>query len=509
MPSPRGCPPPPPSSPTAEGAEPHRPKRAIAAGFLISGTGQGLGLLVSFATISVLTRYLGERGYGTYLTAYVFLMTLTTASHLGISTVQLHLMARGELDEARVVGGVLGLRILLGAVVMAAAPLLVRALGYSQDANALVLLGAAGFFFVYLSAGITPVYEKHLAMKRSSAVVLIERVLLLLLVLGCVALGLGVSAVMLCAAASQAAAFAAHLVLARPLVAVWPRCEPAVWAAVLRQGWPMATLSVLALACLQGDMLLLPRYRDAAEVGLYGLPNRLLGLVVGNVPALFMALMLPQLTRAWHLRERDAFRDLLQTTFDFFVLALVPFTVAALTRAEDIVVFVGGQEFASSAAILEVRTLAVIGLFFGLFYRYVSLAVERQVALVGPSLLVSIATVGAYFALIPEHGMWGAAWTRVLHAVAGAVVSFAVVYPIVRHRPRLGTACRALAAGGLMAAALLLNPEVHVVADLLIGLSVYGVGLLATGALRPTAIRALLSALRSGSGPLPTKDANA
>ena len=475
-------------------------KSAVAGNFLVSGVGQAVAVLVGFGTISVLTRYLGDDGYGTYLTAFVFLMTIAGAANLGIPTALLHMMGQGDVDEERLVGGVLGLRILIGLVMLGVAPALVLVFGYEAEANELVLFGAVGFFFIYLSGAITPVFQKHLAMTRAAGAVIADRVIVLGLALGCVSLDLGARAIIVCVGISAALIFVVHLVLARPLVRIRPRYDPEVWKTVVHKGWPMATMTILGLLCLQGDMLLLARYRDSAEVGVYGLPNRVLALIVGNVPMLFMALMLPQLSRSWRAQDHGTFRDYLQTTFDFFALALIPVTIGTLVCADGIVLFIGGDDFAGSADVLRVRVLGVIALFFSVFYRYVGMAVERQERMIAPMVVVTALTLGAYLVFIPSDGMWGAAWTRVLQALIAAAVSFGAVLPVIRHVPRLGVATKALVAGGVMYGVMAIVPDQHVLFDLTLGCVVYGLAVLATGAVRIRDLRNTLATLRRNGG---------
>ncbi len=471
--------------------------RAVAGNFLVSGLGQAVGLLIGVVTIGVLTRHLGEGGYGAYTTAFVFLSVLTQVAGFGLGMAQLHLMARGDLDEGRVTGGVLGLRLLLGGVVLGAAPFAVRLLDYGAEVDQLVALGAAGFFFSFLSGSLNAVFQKHLAMARFAVAGLFYRVSFLAAAVACAALDLGPAPLMLALGAIHFATFLIQAGFARRLVSLRPRCELLIWREAITTGWPLALLTVLGLLCMQGDLLLLAHCRDEREVGIYGLPYRILFLVISTIPGLFMSLLLPQLSRTWHAGDRATFHRYLQTAFDFFGLALLPVLVGTLSRADDIVVFIGGPQFAASAGVLRVQILAAVALFYGMLYRLTGLAIEQQRRLLMPTLLVTALTVAAYAVFIPAHGMYGAAWTKVLHTIAGAAVTFAVMLPATGHSPRLTVLRKAVLASAAMAAELWLVPRIHVLVDLALGCAVYAALVLSSGAVTPRALRETLAAARA------------
>ncbi len=474
-------------------------KQAVAGNFLVTGAGRGLGIFIGIVTLGVLTRYLGEVRYGSYMLAFVFLTTVITISNFGFSTAQLHMMARADHPEERVVGGILGLRIGVGALCLMLSPLLLPLFDYDEAVHRLVQLGLLPFFFTYLSGALGPVFQKHLIMTRAAVAALINRLVFLALILACRAADLGVEWVMGALAVSSASSLAAQLWFLRGVVRIRPRWEPAIWQQAWGTGWPVAILTGLGLLCTQGDLLLVGSYHGQAVAGIYGLPFRILLLIISVVPTLFMGLMLPQLTRTWHQGDRAGFHSYLQVAFDFLVLALLPVLVATLMRAESIVTALADARFEPAADVLRVHVFALAAMFFGLLYRHAGIAIEHQRHLLLPSAMVTAATLGFYFWAIPAHGMAGAAWGRALHATLGSTATFALVYPMVRHLPHLRIAGRAAVAAAAMAGTLQLLPAVHAIVDIAAGCAVYAGVLLATGAVRFSQLRDSLATLGSNS----------
>lgn len=472
-------------------------KQALVGSFLVSGVGKGIGVVIGVATIGVLTRYLGSDGYGGYMLAFAFLTILTTIANFGFPIAQLHMMGHGDIDEGRVVNGFAGLRLVVGTTCLMLAPAIVLLFDYSARVRELVWIGTLAFFFSYMSGALGPVFQKHLVMGRSALALLANRLVFLLLVSLCMFFDLGARAVMLSLAAATATAFFMQLWLLRPIVSPRPRIEAQVWRTAWQIGWPASILSVLGLLSMHGDILLLGVYHEE-QLGVYGLPFRIVMLVMSLVPTAFMGLMLPQLTRMWHDDDEAEFRDHLQTAFNMLLLALLPIVVATMARAEGLIALLSGNpEFAAGADVLRIHILAVAGLFFSMLYRHAGIAVGRQRNLIAPTGVATLATLAVYVIFVPTYGMYGAAWGRVFHAAFDVVVTFATVYPTIRHVPRFGFAGRAILSGGAMFAALRWLPPVNVVFDLALAMVVYGLALLATGAIRPSQIRDILASLRS------------
>jgi len=251
----------------------------------------------------------------------------------------------------------------------------------------------------------------------------------------------------------------------------------------------------MSLVCTQADLLLLGKFHGAAAVGLYGVPFRMLALLVTVLPISLMGLMLPQLSRAWFANDMEAYRKLVQGAVDFLSLALLPVVVATLARAEGIVVLIGGAELEGAANILRILILAGALSFFNQLYGHILLSTQGMRRLIAPTALVCALVLLAYFLFIPAYGVWAAAWGRVLHAVLFGIATVAVLEAATRNAPRLGVVARAAVAAAAMWAVLSTVPPVNVVVDLGIGLTAYALAALATGAVRPDQIRGLLATL--------------
>lgn len=468
---------------------------------MVSAAGHAVSLLIGVVTLGVLMRYLAPAGYGQFTQATVFLNLVMQIAAFGLPLAQLHLMARGDLDETRVVNGILGLRLLIGIASMVLGPVLFTAIYEDPATRQLVWIGCVAFFFSYLGNSLRAVFQRHLVMMRSAAAGVLNRGVFLLLVLVCVVAELPTWCVMVALVATQFLTLLLMLRLVRSLVRARPRYDATVWKEAVRTSWPVALLTLLGSLCMQGDILVLGKYRPEYEVGLYAVSFRVLLQLVGAVPAQFMPLLLPQLTQAWHRGDRGAFAEHLHGAFDFITMMLVPLAVAIGARADEIVAILD-PEYAAAAGILRIHILAVVAMFFGVLYRQLGVTVERQRHLIVPTIVVTSLTMAGFLWLIPIYGVNGAAWVKVFHATAGAIVTWVVVFPAVRHVPRLMIMAKALLAGGAMWGVLHFLPSLPFCLELLVGLGAYVGALFATRALTPRGVRETIAALRA-RGPAP------
>jgi O-antigen/teichoic acid export membrane protein len=151
----------------------------------------------------------------------------------------------------------------------------------------------------------------------------------------------------------------------------------------------------------------------------------------------------------------------------------VPIVIGTYVIAKPLMVFVAGQDFAESGAILKVLILASAAIFGTSMWGYALIAVEKQRTITWAYGTAAFLTFAGYLYFIPKFGYWGAAWMTVFSEVLIMVWSAIVLYLAIKFFPSLKIFIKTIPAALIMAGAIYFLPQWHVFFQLLISGLIY------------------------------------
>src|SRR3989338_8498390 len=130
-----------------------------------SGGKAPTAVLVLFG-FGVMTRYLGQEGFGYYTTVYAFLTIFGILIDLGLQMTTTQLISDPREDESRIVRNALTIRLLTSLLFLGVAPLVALAFPYPAPVKLGIGLATAGFVFASLTATLTSLFQKRLIMHQ-------------------------------------------------------------------------------------------------------------------------------------------------------------------------------------------------------------------------------------------------------------------------------------------------------------------------------------------------------
>jgi O-antigen/teichoic acid export membrane protein len=363
----------------------------------------------AFTLIStvVAARVLGRSVFGWYATAGAVAVVASIVATAGMQPFLVREVARDHLRAPRLLGAAHAAKVFL-VLLMAVALLATPLLGFPREILlAAGLLGAGyavGAFVENLAAYFQGVERMHVWTQASA-------------LQGAVTGGAGARLVLathdllwLCAAPvmGQAAALGWLLRSAPDAVRHPPLPSAADVAARLRELAPFAATFVATTLFYRADLILLPHWRTAAEVGSYSAAYRFLDLIQALAIAGAGAL-LPHLSRRGRTRWGAARR-----LPWLIVFAAIPLAMALFALRRPIVAMLYGPAYASAAPILGILAAAVVPLALNMFALAVFAAAD---AMREAAILYAVAaalSVALDLVWIPSHGAVGAAWAALL-----------------------------------------------------------------------------------------------
>ncbi len=431
--------------------------------------------------VGLLTRYLGQDGFGAYSTANAFLQIFTLFLDLGINVTFVALLGEHADDpvyERRCVSALFTFRLVSAGCLTILAPLLGWLSPYPLEIKLAIMALTGSLLFPGLTQLITGVQQRHLQTQIGAVGEVLGRIILLAGIFIARASGWGLIPIMWFVSLGSAANFFFNIWLTRPRGLFRWNWDLAFWKTTLMRSWPIGVSIFFNLLYYKGDTLVLSFTRSQAEVGIYSAAYRVLEILI-TIPFMLAGLMLPLFSEAWGKGDKARLTFLTKESASALMFLIAPMVMGTLVLADRIMLLVAGPDFAASAGILRVLIVATGIIFMNVIYAHVVVAIQAQRQMLPIYIATALGIGAGYLFLIPRYGMWAAAWLTVASEVfvtAGSYIVAARSIPMGLH---LRSVVVAWVSAGIMAVVLMALPSVPLLVLILLGAAVYGALLVA------------------------------
>ncbi len=431
--------------------------KKIAHNTLIQAAGKIISTILGLFSLALITRYLGQTGFGEYTTIITFLTFFAVIADLGLTLVTVQMISGQKTDENKILNNLFSLRLLSVIFFLSLAPIIVIFFPYGAAVKAGVLLAAVSFIFPALNQVLIGLFQKKLNMDRAALAEIISRVVLIAGIILTQKLKAGLTGILITAIASSAASFLLHYLFSLKYATIKCEFDLSLWKKIIGHSWPLALTIALNLIYLRADTLILSLFRGSEVVGLYGAAYKIID-VLTTLPFMFAGLILPILTAAWLESNHNYFKKVLQKSLDVMAIVAIPLVIGAQFLGEPIMIFVAGQDFILAGGILKILIFAVAAIFLGAMFSHAVIAIDKQKKMIGFYVFTSISSLIAYLYLIPRYSYFGAAGVTIYSEVMIAIFSAYCIFKYSRFLPGLKVSLKALLAGAGMGLFIYLCP---------------------------------------------------
>jgi len=370
-----------------------------------------VNILIGVFSLALITRMLGQTGFGFYTTIFAFVQLFAILADLGLYMAMLREISsvKDKLSENKIINNIFTIRLASSLLMLILIPVVIQFFPYDQAVKTGVIFFMGTFFFQSLITTLTAVFSKKLDMAKVAFVDFVNKFLYAGFLLYLFFYGFSLKVIVLGNSFTMALSFILLLFFIRRHTKLSLAWDFKYWRTVWHRSWPLAITVVLNLLYFKADTLVLSAYRSPEEVGLYGAPYRVLE-VMATFPHMFMSLILPIFTASWVANKIKDLNDNFQHSFNFFSILSIAMLFSTWLISRPLMIKLAGQEFAASGAILDVLILATVGIFFGTLFIYLIVAINAQKQMIKYFLWSAIIALGGYFILIPMYSYWGAAY---------------------------------------------------------------------------------------------------
>ena len=412
---------------------------------------------LGLVAVAILTRYLGQAGYGKYTTIMAFLSFFGIAADLGLTLVTAQMISQPGVDQNKLLNNLFSLRFFSAVFFLVLAPIVVIFLPYSVEVKIGVAITTLSFLFVSLNQIFVGLFQNKLRMDKVSIAEVVGRSALVIGVFIVSFMNWGLWGAMVATVIANGFSFFFHYYFARKFFKIRFEVDRGIWKTIFRKSWPLALTIVFNLIYLKADILVLSLVKPQSHVGIYGATYKVID-VVTIIPFMFGGIILPILTSNWVQNNLDHFKKVMQRAFDLMSMLAVPLIVGSQFVAVPLMSLIAGNNFAASGQVLKILILACAFIFIGVMFSHGIVAIDKQKKIIWAYVFTSVTSVIGYILFIPDYSYIGAAWMTVYSEALIGMFAFYYVWKYTSFMPRIRTFLKSLVAAGVMGAVLYFLP---------------------------------------------------
>jgi O-antigen/teichoic acid export membrane protein len=407
-------------------------------GGALRAAGYVVGVLLSFASVPLLIRHLGESDYGLYVLVISLVTIVQGVTDVGLGQIGVREYAtRSGSERVALMRNLLGLRFTMtGAGVLLGAVFAIVA-GYGQAVILGTLFAGLGMVLTVVQGTFAVPLSARLQLGWVTGLDLLRQVLSVSAIVILVLVGAKLLAFLAVLVPAAVVVLVATIVLVRGTMPLRPSFQRDEWIVLLRAVLPFAAAVVIGTLYLRVTVVLMSLLASSTQTGYYAIGFTVISVLIA-IPALTVGSTLPVLARA----ARDDSERLLYVLSRLMEVTLIVGVGLALGLALGagfVVQVLAGAKAHAAVPVLRIESLALVTVFVGSSLQYAMLALHlhrAQLIMSASGLLVS---AGLTLVLVPSLQAQGAA----LAFVAGEVVLVCSAFAFLRSaRPDLRFSAR-------------------------------------------------------------------
>jgi O-antigen/teichoic acid export membrane protein len=435
--------------------------------------GRTISIALTLVSFAIVTRYLGVSGFGAYSLVLTFLMLAVAIADLGTTPIGVRELARRPDQTHRLVGNLLGLRLLFAGLAALALVTLSSIVQYESRVQEGLRLAAPAAIALVLVGVPAIVFQSRLRLELAMVVEIVTAATTLALLIVVTTADLGFSAVVLATVGGAIVGAGIGYVLAARLTRLRPHFERGEVQRLTKASLPVGLFMILGIVHFKIDTVLLSILKPLADVGTYSVAYRFIEQML-FIPSFFVAAVFP-IIASYHATGDTLLKPAIDKSFAFLIIVALPVAAAAFVLAPDIINLIAGDDF--SDAVTPLRILLLSSVFFFTNALFSSLLViydmERQMAVLVAAVVAG--NIALNLVLIPAFSYTGAAVATVITEVCGGIAMMIWATRSVGARVDLSPIPRVLGATAGMVAAVWASLALPLLVTIVVGALVYAV----------------------------------
>lgn len=367
------------------------------------------GLLVTLASAPLLIRHLGDADFGRYSAVLAVIAIVAGLTEGGVNTIALReLSATTDPEERdRLMGDLLGLRLVLSVVGVGLAVGFSAAAGYGSTLVLGTLLAGLGLLVMLTQTLIATVLQSKLRFGWAALLELLRQTITAGLILALVLADAGVVPFLSMAIPAASAALILTVVLVRGDISLWPAFHPDRWIPLLKDTLVFALAVAVNSLYFRISLVIMSLVATAAETGHFAVSFRVIEVLI-LVPTLLIGSAFPIISRSASTNVAR-FEATSARLFELGLYVGALIALCLLLSAPFAVEVLVGTSDHPSVGVLQIQSAAILASFIAAATGYPLLSMRRHRETLVANVASLAVAAGLTLALAPGLGARGAA----------------------------------------------------------------------------------------------------
>jgi len=404
----------------------------IASNTLVSYAGRVISIAFALVAIGLITRSLGQEGFGEYTTVLAFLSLFVILADLGLHSLMTREISVETEGLSKIASNFFTLRVITSAFFLLFGFGVAFLFPYTVEVKFGIGIGALGFFFLSMHQLLLGVFQRHLAMHLAALAEIAGRgaqllfVFLIYLYMRGETPHILLFSYLVVMSISSFIIFSLTFLFAQRYTKIGLRLDIPYWLKIVKTSWPIALSIVLTLIYFKIDTIFLSLMKPAADVGIYGAAYRVLeGLIF--FPAMFAGILMPILSRD-AVSNHAHFKEVFRKSMRVIAIFALPLVGGGVVLSYSITNLIGGEDFIIAGAPMQALFIATGIIFFGNILGRAIIALNLQKKAMFAYLLGVVLNVILNLIFIPKYTYMGAAWSTVITEILVVAFLFWLVW---------------------------------------------------------------------------------
>lgn len=423
--------------------------RKIAYNIVVSSFSKILSTILALVSIGLITRYLGQEGFGNYATVLAFLSFFTAIADLGLYSTVTREISREGADEKKIIGNIFTLRLIISFGVMLLAPAIVFFFPYPLEVKQAIMIVALSFLFSSSYQVLNGVFQKNLAMDRVAISELTGKIIQVLFVFYAIKFNLSFLWIMASLLFNMIISFSLIYLFSKKYISFSLKFDLTYWKDFIKESYPLGIAAIISFIYFKIDTILLSVLKTSAEVGIYNVAYK----VIENItffPAMIVGLVFPIISKNI-FSDRERFWDISNKTFKIFWLFVVPLIIGTMFLSDGIVELIGGKGFFASSVVLRILIFSLACMFFSNLFNVILISGNKQKKLMIIMVVAAVFNVGANLIFIPVFSYLASSIISVATELFVTVTTLYVITRDLKYFPRVENFWAIIFSGIIMA----------------------------------------------------------
>jgi O-antigen/teichoic acid export membrane protein len=371
-------------------------------------------LLLALVSAPLAVRHLGDADFGRYSSVLAVVAIVTGLTEGGVNTVAMRALAGAadERERTRIMGDLLGLRLVLSTVGIVVAVGFTTLAGYGGMLVLGTLCASIAMLLNVTQSLLGAVLQARLRFGIASIIDITRGVVYTLLVVVLVLVGSGVLPFLVILIPAAILTLALNVWALRGSAPLRPAFHPARWMPLLRETAVFAVAIAVNALYFRLTLVIMSVTTTAVETGYFAISFRVMEVLI-SVPAILVGAAFPIISRSAR-NDRERFDSTSGRLFELCLLSGVLTSLALTLSAPFVVEVLTGSRTHPATDVLRIQSLAMIASFVASTTGYGLLSMRRHVEALAAN-LGSLVVVGALaLVLVPSMGAQGGAIAAVL-----------------------------------------------------------------------------------------------